>query len=393
MTGRDAIAAALKELDVAVNASWLLGKNIVVGWTPEESTVHLCMAPASTVFEESARVPQVFDGQRQMDATTLLTLCKALQVKPMQVELPAAVGDKSDQIAPQIIDNLIRRYCINLTPHRAVMLFDIVGFSKATPVQQVAQLNSLEFSINNANKRLKSSGVRIELARSTVGDGFYVWNRATGPKADLATFIALLLILTDNWVAKSQSKASLAPTLRAAFSIGSHFSYHQVEGTSPRGFEYIVGEVTITLARLIGKAIANQVIVGKFERPADGVSDRTTDAVAFVAQALGGIQKVPNLEVRAMTLKDLRPSLTGLELKAGRHVVDLYKIKDKHGYQHEAFNANVAVTFGNGQSVVLGIGRDGLGEFEAERGQFAISSATFTKMMAHGAMTPAPAAV
>lgn len=282
----------LRELDLAINAIWRLGQNMVVGWSHEGSTVFLCVVPTLKVFEAAATVPQVFQGQRHMPSTPFQNLCKDLQARPNRVSLPLQVGDGREELSPAIIDNLIRRYSVTRTPHRAVMLFDIVGFSLASSIEQVAQLNSLEYSINGATKRLRQVGTELELARSTVGDGFYVWNRSTGLQADIATYIALILILADNARARREVQSGFVPLLRACFTIGPHYSYHQVEGTSPRGFEYIVGEVTITLARLISKALTNQMIVGAFRRPLDNVPGRELDTPMFMTQAAAAMAKL-----------------------------------------------------------------------------------------------------
>ena len=262
------------------------------------------------------------------------------------------------------------------------MLFDIVGFSLASSIEQVAQLNSLEYSINGATKRLRQVGTELELARSTVGDGFYVWNRSTGLQADIATYIALLLILADNARARREVQSGFVPLLRACFTIGPHYSYHQVEGTSPRGFEYIVGEVTITLARLISKALTNQMIVGAFRRPLDNVPGRELDTPMFMTQAAAAMAKLSGLEMGDYPLTELRSYLTGAELKEGRYGVEGFKIKDKHGLLHECFNANVVLVDEAGTRTELGMKRGELEQFEAERFRSDLTAEQMVKMFA-----------
>src|SRR4051812_31294332 len=154
MSYREAVGEALRELDLAINAIWRLGQNMVVGWSHEGPTVLLCVVPTQRVFEAAAVVPQVFQGQRHMGSDAFLTLCKDLQARPARVHLPLPVGDGKEELPLAVIDNLIRRYSVTRTANRGVMLFDIVGFSRASSIQQVAQLNSLEYSINSATKRL-----------------------------------------------------------------------------------------------------------------------------------------------------------------------------------------------------------------------------------------------
>ena len=379
---REAVGESLRELDLAINAIWRLGQNMVVGWSHEGSTVFLCVVPTLRVFEAAATVPQVFQGQRHMPSTPFQNLCKDLQARPNRVSLPLQIGDGRDELSPAIIDNLIRRYSVTRTPHRAVMLFDIVGFSLASSIEQVAQLNSLEYSINGATKRLRQVGTELELARSTVGDGFYVWNRSTGLQADIATYIALILILADNARARREVQSGFVPLLRACFTIGPHYSYHQVEGTSPRGFEYIVGEVTITLARLISKALTNQMIVGAFRRPLDNVPGRELDTPMFMTQAAAAMAKLSGLEMGDYPLTELRSYLTGAELKEGRYGVEGFKIKDKHGLLHECFNANVVLVDEAGTRTELGMKRGELDQFEAERFRYDLTAEQMVKMFA-----------
>ncbi len=382
MSYREAVAESLRELDLAINATWRLGQYLIVGWSHEGQTVHLCVVPTQRVFEASVTVPQVFQGQRHMASEPFLNLCKDLQARPTKIVLPLAVGDGREELPPAVIDNLIRRYSVTRTGHRAVMLFDIVGFSRASSIEQVAQLNSLEFSINSATKKLRQIGIEAELARSTVGDGFYVWNRSTGLQADISTYISLILILADNARARREGQQGFTPLLRACFTIGPHYSYHQVEGTSPRGFEYIVGEVTITLARLISKTLDNQVLIGAFRRPLDNVPGREIDTPMFMTQAAAAMAKMSGLEIGDYPLTELRSYLTGAELKEGRYGVEGFKIKDKHGYLHECFNANVVLVDEMGTRSELGVKRSELDEFDAERFRYDLSAEQMVKMFA-----------
>ena len=263
---------ALKELYHAVTAVWRLGRNMVVGWSYTGSTVYLCVVPTYKAFEIGEEISHTFSSSRLLDEEAFLDLCKGFAARATRIELQVPIGSGPGKIAPKTIDRVLRRYSVTQTPYRGVMLFDIVGFSKASPIEQVAQLNSLEYSINSADKRLQTLGLDVELARSTVGDGFYVWNRRRSIEADLRTYLALVFILIDNKRAQMKGGTRFVPTLRAVFGIGSHYSYHQVEGQAPRGFEYIVGDVTISTARLIGKCESHQILLGNFRRPVDRMS-------------------------------------------------------------------------------------------------------------------------
>jgi hypothetical protein len=172
------------------------------------------------------------------------------------------------------------------------------------------------------------------------------------------------------------------PILRACFAIGPHYSYHQVEGTSPRGFEYIVGEVTITLARLISKTLANQIVIGAFRRPLDNVPGRDIDTPMFMTQAAAAMAKLSGLEVGDLPLTELRSYLTGAELREGRYGVEGFKIGDKHGFSHECFNANVVLVDEGGTRIDLGKKRSELGPFDAERFRYDLTAEQMVKMFA-----------
>ncbi len=360
------IRQGLVEVDIAVHTSWKLGKNMVVGWMPSESGIEVCLAPCYRVLGLATANPRLLNGRRLMDAATFAEACKILQARPLRVGVPFRIGaDKSKgEVDPEMIDNVIRRYSIVQTQHRAVMLFDIVGFSKVSMIEQVAQLNSLEYSINNAARKLSDAGLEVELARSTVGDGFYVWNRARGLEADLRTYAALLLILIDNLLAQEAAGASqdLVPKLRAVFAVGSHYSYHQVEGTKPRGFEYIVGDVTITLARMIAKAQPGQILVGNFQRPLDPLT-QMIDAIMFMVRAEKALARLEGAVVGDHPLKQIRSQVTGGRIAGRTLPLVKYLIEDKHGYQHEMFNVRASVQREDAPPLELGLAPEKLGDF------------------------------
>ena len=365
MATQEEIRNGLRELDFALHAAWKLGQHMVAGWSHEANAVSICAAPVWRVLAEAPNVPRILSGGRHMGATTFAEVCKALQARPIRVELPFTVGENKGEIDPQVIDQVVRRYGVSRTEHRAVMLFDIVGFSKVDPLAQMAQLASLEFSINNAAKKMSEAGLDVELARSTVGDGFYVWNRARGFEADIRTYAALVLILADNAVARARGEARFVPVLRTCFSIGSHYAYHQIEGTRPRGFEYLVGEVTIQLARLIGKAQAHQLCIGSFVRPTEPPVVRNLDTILFLARAEKLLEKIQGLSIGGYAISRVRSQITGGKIGDATLPVVMHRIVDKHGYNHDLFNARVLVQREETDPIIAGLKPEDLGEFEA----------------------------
>jgi len=369
MVDLNQVREGLREIDIAVHNSWKLGKNMVVGWTSDESGIQVCLAPCYRVLGQATTNTRLLNGRRVMDARTFEDACKVLQARPLRLSLPFKVGtDKAKgEIDPEAIDSVIRRYSIVQTEYRGVMLFDIVGFSKVSPIEQVAQLNSLEYSINNAAKKMGDAGFEVELARSTVGDGFYVWNRARGLEADLRTYAALLLILADNALARQAAgtDSALVPRLRACFSVGSHYSYHQVEGTRPRGFEYIVGDVTITLARMISKAHAGQVLIGNFQRPLDPVTTML-DSLLFIARADKLLGRLAGVIIGERAIKEIRSIVTSGIVAGRQYPIVKYVIQDKHGYNHEVFNLRAKAKREDADTIELGLRPEQLTGFDAK---------------------------
>lgn len=365
-TGPDAIRQGMREIDFVLNSSWRMGKAIVAGWTHDGNRVSFCFSEPWNVLGRAETMPRLIRGKRLMGPRTFSDACKALRARPLDMQLPFSIGGARGETSPLMIENLVKRYAVIATACRAVVLFDIVGFSKHTPLEQVAQLSSLEYSINSAAKRLGQAGLRIELARSTVGDGFYVWNRAKGLDADLRTWLALALILADNALARQKGDPRLVPSLRAAFAVGGHFSYHQVEGSGPRGFEYIVGDVTITLARIIAKALPGQLLMGEVQREIAGAGKLfQIDTAAFLARAERAAEKLGEVEVGNHPLLAIRASLTAASSVAGT-AGSLYRIRDKHGYLHNAFNVRVAIDRDGTDTLALGRAGNNLAGFEAE---------------------------
>jgi hypothetical protein len=366
MVDLNQVREGLREIDIAVHNSWKLGKNMVVGWTTDAEGIQVCLAPCYRVLGQAASNPRLLNGRRMMDDAAFSETCKLLHARPLRLALPFKIGaDRAKgEIDPEAIDSVIRRYSIVQTEYRAVMLFDIVGFSKVLPVEQVAQLNSLEYSVNNAAKKLSDAGLDVELARSTVGDGFYVWNRARGLEADFRTYAALLLTLIDNELARhiAGPDTKLVPNLRACFHIGSHYSYHQVEGTKPRGFEYIVGDVTIALARMIGKALPGQILVGNFQRPLDPVTTMI-DSLLFMARVDKVFSRLTGAVISEHAIKGIRTIVTGGTIAGKALPVVKYLIEDKHGFHHEAFNMRANVKREDADPIDLGLRPQDLKDF------------------------------
>lgn len=347
------VADALRQLDIHVNPLWQLGRNAVIAWTTMNGGLRVLAAPVRELLSLATARPQLLRGPRYCEEKVFTELAMAAGLEPVDILTSLRVGPHENMAPWQTVEGVLRRYSISETPHRAVALFDIVGFSLLTPIQQVGQLNALESAINLAQRRLRDWGVPVDLARSTTGDGFYLWNRKTGLIAEVSLLLLLYFALADMESERSRDRHGLTPKLRAAFSVGSHYAYHQVDGLSPRAYDYIVGDVTITLARLIGKAGTGQFLVGAFERPArgDGEGDEMLRSPDIVARADAKLRQLAGRDVNGERISDAR-----LRLSADRDGrAEVLAIGDKHGQEHLAYNAQAHLCLGGRPPITLGI--------------------------------------
>src|SRR5690606_40114730 len=89
-----------------------------------------------------------------------------------------------------------------------LVLFDIVGFGLLHPFEQMAQLNSLSYSLNSAQSKLLDRKIGVDFARTTTGDGFYVWNRDLDIGASINLYHLMYLVLADNAIARQKAKGN-----------------------------------------------------------------------------------------------------------------------------------------------------------------------------------------
>lgn len=155
------------------------------------------------------------------------------------------------------------------------------------------------------------------------------------------------------------------PVLRTCYSIGGHYAYHQIEGTRPRGFEYLVGEVTIELARLIGKALPGQICVGRFVRPTEPPVVRELDTLMFLARVEKLLEKIAGVAIGGHAIASANTQLTGGKIGDRAFPVLIHRIVDKHGFDHDLFNARILVRRADDEPIVAGLRPDELAGFEA----------------------------
>ncbi|MDJ0905119.1 MAG: hypothetical protein QNI96_03790 [Woeseiaceae bacterium] len=362
----------LVQLETELHRQWSLGQNNILSWTPLDDSILILVVPHYAIAEytsprnESNRsrvsarfITELISGERQLSLPQMQKVARLLEVEPVRVGLRQPLSGHG--IEAQIIEKMIRRYSINYVASRAVTLFDIVGFSLLTPFEQMTQLNSLSYSLNSAHAKMLDQDVGINFARSSSGDGFYVWNRDNGLEANVNLYHFMHIVLADNAIARSKSASKAVPRLRACFHVGSCYEFHQAEGLNPTTHDFIVGDVTIELARMIEAAMPGQILVGDFmadlgEEYIDPVQTQANlDAVTFLQRAQGNLAKLSGLEFSGERVTAIKCYLTGEHMGSGQFNIRRLHIKDKHGLSRVAYNAKVNIYRDAARPILLGI--------------------------------------
>ena len=357
-------------LDKCLRSLWGLGQNVLLNWCPGPEGLSLLVVPHYAIAGYSATemanvngnsetfLRSLLSGKRRLDGERLNKVARLLNIDVTRVPLPHAFSDSDAQ--ERVIERMIKRYSITYVPSRAVALFDIVGFSLLSPFEQMTQLNSLSYSLNSAQSKLSLKKIGIDFSRSTTGDGFYVWNRRLSLEANINLYHFMHLVLADNAIARSKGLANTVPRLRACFHVGGSYEFHQAEGLNPTLYNYIVGDVTVELARMIERALPDQILVGEFraEMPlleGDQAERATLDSIDFVTRATRSVEQLTGLELSGERVELIKCYLTGTKLDDGRFTVRRIIVNDKHGISRHVYNAKANIYRHNATPILLGI--------------------------------------
>jgi hypothetical protein len=365
-------------LDRSLHELWGLGQNVILNWCPAGDGISLLVIPHYGVAAYSAhtqgangshaasagaaRPKQDFfqallSGRRCLSAAQMAKVSRLLGVDAMHLALREPL--KNTPAQNEIIEKMIKRYSITYVPNRGVSLFDIVGFSLLPPFEQMMQLNSLSYSLNSAQAKLLSKRIGVDFSRTTTGDGFYFWYRNLTRAGNINLDHFMQLVLADNAIAHKKAEHNTVPRLRACFHVGSSYEFHQAEGLNPTLYNYIVGDVTVELARMIERALPGQILVGDFrtEMHADRQNGGTltVDSVDFVDMATRTVGQLAGIELSGERVDAIRCYLTGPRLTNGEFTVRRIVINDKHGISRRVYNAKVNIYRQNAEPILLGI--------------------------------------
>lgn len=357
-------------LDKGLHSLWGLGANVLLNWCPRADGLALLVVPHYEIAHHAAGelaaaegrsesfLRSLLSGRRRLEPSQLDKVARLLNIEVTHLPLQYPLSDSEAQ--QKVIERMIKRYSITYVPCRAVVLFDIVGFGLLSPFAQMTQLNSLSYSMNSAQSKLGSRKIGVDFARSTTGDGFYVWNTDLTLDANINLYHFMHLVLADNAIARSKAEPNVVPHLRAGFQIGGSYEFHQAEGLNPTLYHYIVGDVTVDLARMIEQAQPDQIMIGDFEADmrflnGDSSSWVRLDSVDFVERAARSVEQLRGLVLSGEKVDTIRCYLTGAPLDSGEFTVRRIQINDKHGKTRSVFNGKANIYRRNAASILLGI--------------------------------------
>lgn len=368
----------LIELDERLHEQWGLGRNVLLSWCPEQDGISLLQIPYYAVSEyashdepesvnrstqsrrhaSEAILTSLLTGERCLNASQLDKSARLLGIDKIHLRLRTSVHH--NPALQRVIEQMFKRYSISYVPSRAVVLLDIVGFSQYSPFEQMIQLNSLSYSINTAHSKLASQGIGVDFSRSTTGDGFYIWNHDVTVGANVNLYQFMHLVLADNAIARGKARENCVPKLRAGFHAGPCYEFYQAEGLSPTLYNYIVGDVTVGLARMVDHALAGQILVGEFDETmplGDELSSGTVrvNSIDFVMRARSALEQLTGLELSGERIDAIRCYLTGAQIEHDQFTVRRIVITDKHGATRNIYNAKLNVYRDNADPIFLGI--------------------------------------
>lgn len=373
-------------LDAALHRLWALGRNLVVAWTSRPQGLQALVVPhykisemqglapgGEDAFAVRALIEDVLAGPKRVSGGRLTELASFFGYEPQSVELGF---DPEAALSADVADMLVKRYGISYCEDRAVALFDIVGFSLLDPLDQVTQLNSLSYSVNAAYAKMLGKRIDISFARTTTGDGFYVWNRDSSIQANVNLYHFMQLVLADNAIARRKARRKqIVPELRTCFHVGGYYEFYQSEGLSPTIYSYIVGDVTIALARMCENALPNQVLVGDFTVPmADQETGETAriDSIGFIQRTQMTLSQLEGLTLSDDDIDSIKCYLTGRPRPDGSFAVSRFRISDKHGLARHVYNAKVNIYRNSAEPIYLGLQNQQLDHFEFEEREVAV---------------------
>ena len=364
----------LRFLESAIRAHWRLGQNVVLCWARSEDGIDILFVPHYFLGNFSATlndcsptdrlealngsfIRKLITGSRMMSSEDFSSTARRFELTPTVIALPVPL-ENSDEVTGAV-ESLLKRYSISFVESRAVLLFDIVDFSLFSPFEQTSQLNSLSYSLNSAYNKLKKLDIDINFARTTTGDGFYVWSRNETLLDNVHLFLFMILVVADNAIAKRKSTGNTVPVIRTGFHIGSHYEFYQAEGVNPSMFSFIVGDVTIELARMLECAQPGQIFVGDFKSRLptslrEGAYEIDVDTARFI-ERVKKLKDLGGVVIAGEKTDQIHYYLSGEAGVSGGESIRRYVVSDKHGKTRIAHNLRINIYRPGRDPILLGM--------------------------------------
>ncbi len=358
-------AANVGELERSLKKIFVHGANLIVGWHLAAHGIKVLHLPsyalsATPGFSAESLQPSKF-VRTEAEFHRLSNIGAKVSSIPLSFDVPR----EANMIAA--IDRVMRRYSIAHYPWRCISLFDMVGFSKYDPFDKITLITMLSHHITVAAEKCRQLELPVEVSMTTTGDGFYVWNDHVGFGADVALYTVTMLTLIYNYAALGVARNAAVPNLRCCVGFGEHYEYFQHRANARDPLCFIVGDVTIELARMMSAAADNQILIGSHRRPAK--SGRIIDTPGFVKLAQSGLDRLIGVQVPGGEIAGIKSYLTGERSMDDDYTVKQYSVVDKHDRRHTCFNAKLNVTDASGREVHIGCpdrDLDGFAALESE---------------------------
>ena len=355
----------VRELETSLRKLWNLGANLIVGWRTLAQGIEVLYIPSYNLPLIAKSRPDILKSDRHITEQSEYEALLELGCRKEILGMMFVVREKGAEINE--VNDIIRNFTVTHFESRAVALFDIVSFSVYSPYEQITQISILSYYIKLVAQRCRSLNMPISICMTTTGDGFYVWNRHEGLSADIALFCVVVLTLGNIYASRKlvDRDVTSVPRLRCGIHFGSHYEYYEGGGAGSSG--YIVGDVTIILARLLSKARTGQFLVGSYLRRLVGKDAewQELDTPMFLALAQNQAAKLAGLPIPGGKIETVRVHLTGPRVSDDTLSIRKYYVSDKHELEHSCYNAMLNINTAAKERVSFGLLDEDLVKFDA----------------------------
>lgn len=336
------------------------GSTVIVGWRYVPDGLEFLHVSSYDLPRVAKRFENLLHPARFLPDQGDWQLALKMGCRATPLKLSFGINESAE--IQQFVNDLLGKFSVTAIDCRAVALFDMVSFSVHSPFEQITQINVLSNAIIRAANICKRAEMPIDVRLSTTGDGFYVWNNTTGLWADVALFCTTCLAIAHTQAARALAEPNTVPRIRACIGNGPHYEYYQTTGGSQERSSYIVGDVTIELARLIGSALENQLLISDASRELAGEDLQwgqqfgvtSIDAPGFAALAQEHLQKLKGTGIPGGKIGTIKTYLTGPRQSENSFAIRKYYVTDKHGLNHGCYNAKLNTVLEKGTELQYG---------------------------------------